>query len=180
MIVLGLFISNDVLYADSSNGSTSNNSKTFGSPDTVENQIETDRKVVESLFDLNFTESIAEFKQNLNEKYGVSFGFDYSLARKLEKFYKVQVASLAGLFLLITSNSFAESTITTTTTTNADGTITTTEEITTTEDEAMDTRNLVGLAGVTGTIRRSDRRQDRRLEEDLDDTLERRPRVNRR
>ena len=78
MIVLSLSISNDVVHAESTNGSTSNYSKTFGSPDTVENQIETDRKAVESLFDLNFTQSIAEFKQNINEKYGISFGFDYS------------------------------------------------------------------------------------------------------
>ena len=78
MVVLSLSISNDVIHAESTNGSTSNYSKTFGSPDTVENQIETDRKVVESLFDLNFTESIAEYKTNINEKYGVSFGFDYS------------------------------------------------------------------------------------------------------
>ncbi len=58
-----------------------------------------------------------------------------------------------------------ETTTTTTTTTNDDGTTTTTVEETTTsssEDSGDEGVNLVGPAGVTGTIRRSDRRQDRR------------------
>jgi len=59
----------------------------------------------------------------------------------------------------------------TTTTTNPDGS-TTVVETTTTEPAAPavgTTPKIIGPAGVTGTIRRSDRRQDRRLEEDLED-----------
>ncbi len=65
--------------------------------------------------------------------------------------------------LLVGTSSFAETT--TTTTTNPDGS-TTVEETTTTDANGVP---LVGPAGVTGAIRRSDRRQDRRLEEDLED-----------
>ena len=61
----------------------------------------------------------------------------------------------------------AQTTTTTTTTTHPDGTTTTTvEETTTPQPEAPPPQstapNLIGPAGVTGTIRRSDRRQDRR------------------
>ena len=58
----------------------------------------------------------------------------------------------------------AETTTTTTTVTNPDGTTTTTVEETTTESAPppQNQRNLVGPAGATGVIRRSDRRQDRR------------------
>ena len=62
----------------------------------------------------------------------------------------------------------AETTKTTTTTTHPDGTTTTTvEETATSQPEASPppqstAPNLIGPAGVTGTIRRSDRRQDRR------------------
>lgn len=84
--------------------------------------------------------------------------------------------------LLASAASYAETT-TTTTTTNTDGSTTTTVEETatteTTEPSSQDGVNLVGPAGVTGAIRRSDRRQDRRLEEDLDDlgdAIDRRPR----
>ena len=65
--------------------------------------------------------------------------------------------------LLVGTSSFAETT--TTTTTNPDGS-TTVEETTTTDANGVP---LVGPAGVTGAIRRSDRRQDYRLEEDLED-----------
>ena len=65
--------------------------------------------------------------------------------------------------LLVGTSSFAETT--TTTTTNPDGS-TTTEETTTTDANGVP---LVGPAGVTGAIRRSDRRQDYRLEQDLED-----------
>lgn len=69
--------------------------------------------------------------------------------------------------LLAVAASNAETTTTTTTTTQPDGSTTTTVEETTTTDEAESPsqatdRNLIGPAGVTGTIRRSDRRQDRR------------------
>ncbi len=67
--------------------------------------------------------------------------------------------------LLVATSSFADTT-TTTTTTNPDGSTTTVEGTTTTDVNSVP---LVGPAGVTGTIRRSDRRQDRRLEEDLGD-----------
>jgi len=63
---------------------------------------------------------------------------------------------------------------TTTTTTNPDGS-TTVEETTTTDANGVP---LVGPAGVTGAVRRSDRRQDRRLQEDLEDlgdAVEKRP-----
>ena len=65
--------------------------------------------------------------------------------------------------LLVGTSSFAETT--TTTTTNPDGS-TTVEETTTTDANGVP---LVGPAGVTGAIRRSDRRQDYRLEQDLED-----------
>ena len=65
--------------------------------------------------------------------------------------------------LLVGTSSFAETT--TTTTTNPDGS-TTVEETTTTDANGVP---LVGPAGVTGAIRRSDRRQDYRMEEDLED-----------
>ncbi len=81
--------------------------------------------------------------------------------------------------LLASTASNAETT-TTTTTTNPDGS-TTVEETTTTDESSSQVtdRNLIGPAGVTGTIRRSDRRQDRRQEEDLDnlgDAIDRRHR----
>jgi len=57
-------------------------------------------------------------------------------------------------------------TTTTTTTTNPDGSTTTTvqEQTTTDTDTRYETRdpNLIGPAGATGVIRRSDRREDRR------------------
>ncbi len=65
--------------------------------------------------------------------------------------------------LLVGTSSFAETT--TTTTTNPDGS-TTVEETTSTDANGVP---LVGPAGVTGAIRRSDRRQDYRMEEDLED-----------
>jgi len=65
--------------------------------------------------------------------------------------------------LLVATPSLAD---TTTTTTNSDGSTTTVEETTTTDANGVP---LVGPAGVTGAVRRSDRRQDRRLEEDLED-----------
>lgn len=76
-----------------------------------------------------------------------------------------------GLLANVASN--AETTKTTTTTTHPDGTTTTAVEETTSPQEPetapQANRNLVGPAGVTGTIRRADRRQDRRREEDLED-----------
>ncbi len=94
---------------------------------------------------------------------------------------------LSALFyggLLASSASNAETTTTTTTTTNPDGTSTTTVEETTTTDEASSSRgtdrNLVGPAGVTGTIRRSDRRQDYRQEQDLEDLKDAGDAINRR
>ena len=67
--------------------------------------------------------------------------------------------------LLVGTSSFAETT-TTTTTTNPDGSTTTVEETTATDANGVP---LVGPAGVTGAIRRSDRRQDYRMEQDLED-----------
>ena len=78
--------------------------------------------------------------------------------------------------LLVGTSSFAETT--TTTTTNPDGS-TTTEETTTTDANGVP---LVGPAGVTGAIRRSDRRQDYRQEQDLEDlgdAVNNRPRAKR-
>jgi len=79
--------------------------------------------------------------------------------------------------LLVGASSFAETT--TTTTTNPDGSTTTVEETTTTDANGVP---LVGPAGVTGAIRRSDRRQDYRLEQDLEDlgdAVDDRPRARR-
>ena len=88
--------------------------------------------------------------------------------------------------LLISTSSNAQTT-TTTTTTNPDGSVTT-QEVTTQEPAAQPTttqpttgnsRNVVGPAGVTGTIRRVNRRDEYRQNEDLDDledALEDRPR----
>jgi hypothetical protein len=88
---------------------------------------------------------------------------------------KLIVAILTALYLtlLMSSASGTETTTTTTTTTNPDGTTTTTVEETTgtppetaPQDPAPASpaagRKLIGPAGATGTIRRSDRRQDRR------------------
>ena len=86
--------------------------------------------------------------------------------------------------LLISTSSNAQTT-TTTTTTNPDGSVTT-QEVTTQEPAAQPTtgnsRNVVGPAGVTGTIRRVNRRDEYRQNEDLDDledALEDRPRPRR-
>ena len=58
--------------------------------------------------------------------------------------------------LLVANTCYAD---TTTTTTDDNGNVTT-EEMTTKDSD--DDPNLIGPAGATGTIRRSDRRQDRR------------------
>jgi len=83
-----------------------------------------------------------------------------SIGNKKYALYLLTICSA----LLVGTSSFADST-TTTTTTNPDGS-TTVEETTTTDANGVP---LVGPAGVTGAVRRSDRRQDRRLEEDLED-----------
>ena len=91
---------------------------------------------------------------------------------------KTFILYLAFLTITSTSYCFADSTTTTTTTTNADGSTTVEESTTTTEPSEVTGPKLIGPAGVTGTIRRSDRRQDRRLEEDLEDlgdAIDRRP-----
>lgn len=85
-----------------------------------------------------------------------------------------------ALFILFSANLCLAGT-TTTTTTNPDGS-TTVEETTTPEPAAPAVRTtpkIIGPAGVTGTIRRSDRRQDRRLEEDLEDLKDIRDTTNR-
>jgi hypothetical protein len=65
-----------------------------------------------------------------------------------------------------TAPAFSETTTTTTTVTHPDGTTTQTVEETSTEEQASPATenqpNLIGPAGATGVIRRSDRRQDRR------------------
>ncbi len=85
----------------------------------------------------------------------------------MKKRYMKQKTLLLMTFssaLLVGTSSFAETT-TTTTTTNPDGS-TTVEETTATDANGVP---LVGPAGVTGAIRRSDRRQDYRMEQDLED-----------
>jgi hypothetical protein len=84
----------------------------------------------------------------------------------MKKRYMKQKTLLLMTFcsaLLVGTSSFAETT--TTTTTNPDGS-TTVEETTATDANGVP---LVGPAGVTGAIRRSDRRQDYRMEQDLED-----------
>lgn len=85
-----------------------------------------------------------------------------------------------GTFFLISSNiCYAEST--TTTTTNPDGS-TTVEETTMNTSDANSTNNhnIVGLAGVTGTIRRVNRCDEYRKQDDLEDAIQDRPNRNRR
>jgi hypothetical protein len=64
--------------------------------------------------------------------------------------------------LLVANTCYADTTTTTTTTTDDNGNVITEETTTTDSDDSYDDPNLIGPAGATGTIRRSDRRQDRR------------------
>ena len=84
---------------------------------------------------------------------------------------------------MISSNiCYAEST--TTTTTNPDGSTTVEETTTNTSDtNSTNNHNIVGPAGVTGTIRHVNRRDEYRKQEDLDDledAIQDRPNRNRR
>ncbi len=85
---------------------------------------------------------------------------------------------LALSTIILTGHCFADTT--TTTTTNPDGSTTVVEQ-TAPPPPVNSAPKLIGPAGVTGTIRRSDRRQDRRLEEDLEDlgdAIDRRPSID--
>jgi hypothetical protein len=80
---------------------------------------------------------------------------------------KIRVMPAFCCALLMSTSSIAQTT-TTTTTTNPDGSVTTQETTTqeTTQGTTGNSRNLVGPAGVTGTIRRVERRDDYRQEQD--------------
>lgn len=63
--ILFLMFSNffTVTFAKSSDEKTRNPSRTFGGPDVVKNQIESDGTEVDSLFDIEFAKPYLEFKQ---------------------------------------------------------------------------------------------------------------------
>ena len=79
-IILFLMLTNvyvDVL-ADNSENNSSNSSRTFGGPDAVENQIESDGKEADSMIDFEIAKAFVEFREDLKEKFGITFGLDYS------------------------------------------------------------------------------------------------------
>ncbi len=66
------------VFAESSDDNTSTSFRTFGGPDAVENQIESDSKVLDSLFDFELAKPFVDFRKEIKEKYGITFGLDYN------------------------------------------------------------------------------------------------------
>ncbi len=56
----------------------SSQTRGFGSPDAVENQIQSDRQQIDALFELEFLDPWFAFKEELVEDTGLSFSIDYS------------------------------------------------------------------------------------------------------
>lgn len=62
------------------NAQENDNKNGFGSPDQVERQLENDKTEKQSFFELGFMQPYFDFKNNVKEKTGLSFGLDYSSA----------------------------------------------------------------------------------------------------
>lgn len=76
-VLLVLLAAQTVLAEESKSDNDAGRPK-LGSPDSVENQIETNRAPKDALYDFSFMEPYYDWKNNLNEKHGFSYGLDYT------------------------------------------------------------------------------------------------------
>jgi porin len=65
------------VFAQSSEPSTEEERRRFGSPDAVQNRIEADRVEKDTLFEFGFLKPYHEWKEQILEKYGYTYALDY-------------------------------------------------------------------------------------------------------
>ena len=74
LIILSILVFSNSIAQDSNK----KKEEGFGGPDQVDRQLEEDNESKESIFELCFLQSYFDFKSNLKESSGFSFGLDYT------------------------------------------------------------------------------------------------------
>ena len=73
-----IFFFSSFLLAQESGDQKDQKKSGFGGPNQVEKQLEEDAEKKQPFFELGFSNSYFDFKNNLEESYGLSFGIDYT------------------------------------------------------------------------------------------------------